>query len=82
MLVVFEVSGNVSTREDSPLDLQDALNEAFRHEINTLVFEVDEYEFQTKLVIRRSLNITSRLPNSMRTRLSCGEANQIFKIER
>lgn len=81
-LIVFEVSGNVSREEPSAFNLQEALDEAEQRGISVLVFEVEEFLFQTTLVVRKSLVISSRAQNSSKAQLRCGRRSQIFDIER
>jgi len=81
-LVVCRNPGNVSTGDSNPSNCVDELGETLAPRINALVFDVDQFEFQRTLLVRRNLTITSGLPSSTKAQLSCRGTNQIFKIER
>lgn len=81
-LVVFEASGNASSRNSSRLELQDAIDRAAQEGIHELVLEAEELVLERSLFIRRSLVISSGQPNSSKTELRCQGVNQIFDIER
>lgn len=81
-LVVFEASGNASSRNSSGLELQNAINRAAREGIDELVLDIEELVLERNLLIRRSLVISSGQPNSSKTELRCRGVNQIFDIQR
>eukprot|EP00210_Caulerpa_lentillifera_P000097 g93.t1 len=81
-LVVSERPESSSHNGDDAFSLQDELDNAFLRGVNSLIFEVEEYTFATKLNIGRSLNVSSRLPGSARTELKCAATDQLLNIKK
>jgi len=82
-LVVQERPGTAPVEEEEDaFNLQGELNEALSRGVDSLLFEVEIYEFEVTLSINRSLTISSGLPDSARADLRCNGIDQLFNIEK
>lgn len=82
-LVVRERPGTSTDEEEGDsFNIQDELHEALSRAVDTLLFEVEKFEFENTLSINRSLTISSGLPDSARVDLSCNGIDQLFNIEK